>query len=162
MYALLKNARIAPKKANLIAKMVRGMNALEAIEGLERTHKKAARLVEQLVRSAVANASHNSKQSAESLVIREIVVNQGAAYRRGVPMARGRVRPMKKFMSHISVRLGIRDSESGIGEKKKGKTSQEPTNEVQTGARKASKTPRKTKNEKASAHPKSQSSVPNS
>lgn len=107
MKASLRSVRIAPKKANIIARMVRGLPALEAIALLENTHKKAARLVEELLRSAVANATHNEKQDASQLVVRTIVVNQAAGYRRGVPMARGRVRPMIKFMSHIDVVLGI-------------------------------------------------------
>lgn len=107
MKASLRSVRIAPKKANIIARMVRGMPAIQAIEMLENTHKKGARLVEELLKSAVANALHNDQQSAKDLVVRSIVVNQAAGYRRGVPMARGRVRPMTKFLSHIDVVLGI-------------------------------------------------------
>jgi large subunit ribosomal protein L22 len=107
MKASLHSARIAPKKANIIAALVRGMPVLAAIAALERTHKKAARLVEDLLRSAVANATHNDKQDAEHLYIKTIIVNQGTALRRGVPMARGRMRPMKKFLSHIDVVLGV-------------------------------------------------------
>ncbi len=107
MKASLRSVRIAPKKANIIARMVRGMPALQAITLLENTHKKAARMVEELIKSAVANATHNDKQDASQLIVRTIVVNQAAGYRRGVPMARGRVRPMIKFMSHIDLVLGI-------------------------------------------------------
>ena len=112
MKAYLRSARIAPKKANLIAKMVRGMPVQSARLALQRTHKKGARLIETLLQSAVANAQHNDKQDASVLVIKSLVVNQGTAYRRGVPMARGRVRPMSKFLTHISLTLGIADHET--------------------------------------------------
>jgi large subunit ribosomal protein L22 len=115
MKAYLRSARIAPKKANLIAMMVRGMRVTDAITALERTHKKGARLVEELLKSAVANAEHNDKQHRTNLMIKTIVVNQGTAYQRGVPMARGRMRPMSKFMSHIEITLGIAD---GVHEEK--------------------------------------------
>ncbi len=118
MKASLNSARIAPKKANLIAKMIRGMTTADAMHILERTNKKAARLLEELLRSAMANASHNEKQDAQTLVIRTIIVNQGTAYHRGVPMARGRVRPMRKFLSHIDMELGLAEDE---GEGTKGK-----------------------------------------
>ncbi len=108
MKAYLHSARIAPKKANLIAMLVRGMPVEGAVSLLERTHKKGARLVEKLVKSAVANASHNDKQDVSQLYVKTIVVNQGTGLQRGVPMARGRMRPMTKFMSHITVELGVR------------------------------------------------------
>ena len=106
MHAHLSSARLAPKKADLIAKMVRGKTVPDAIELLRTTHKKGARLVEGVLKSAVANASHNFKQDAQTMVLKEIKVNQGTAYRRGTPMARGRVRPIKKFLCHISITLG--------------------------------------------------------
>lgn len=111
MKASLRSARIAPKKLNVIAKMVRGMPTSEALKALQLTHKKAARLIEALLASAVANATFNDKQKEEDLVVKSIVVNQAQGYRRGVPMARGRVRPMRKFLSHIEIILGIREEE---------------------------------------------------
>ena len=107
MKAHLQSARIAPKKANLIAMMVRGMPVPGAMEALRKTHKKGARMIELLLRSAIANASHNDKQDPQTMVITSIIVNQGQAYRRGMPMARGRTRPYRKFLSHISLELGF-------------------------------------------------------
>lgn len=131
MKAYLRSARIAPKKANLIAKMVRGMPVPAAAEALRRTNKKGARMVEQLLKSAVANAEHNEKQDPSLLVVKAIVVNQGTAYQRGTPMARGRMRPMQKFLSHISLTLGIADHRDAEAPKKKAKTaSQTAKNQV--------------------------------
>lgn len=111
MKAFLRSARIAPKKANIVAKMVRGMPVSDAITALKKTHKKAARMIETLVESAVANAEHNDKQTSSTLFIKTIVVNQSLGYRRGIPKARGSVRPITKFLSHIAVTLGVRDAE---------------------------------------------------
>ncbi len=107
MKAYLYSARIAPKKANLIATLVRGLTVEEALTQLEKTNKKGARLVEKLIASAAANAVHNDKQVRSQLRVDSIIVNQGMGMRRGVPMARGRIRPMRKFMSHIEVTLGL-------------------------------------------------------
>jgi len=115
MRAYLRSARIAPKKANVIAQMVRGLAVSEALESLEHTHKKGARMILALLKSAVANASHNAKQHMEELVIRSIVVNQAQSYRRGVSMARGRMRPIRKFLSHIEIVLGVQDAEGEGG-----------------------------------------------
>ena len=116
MKAYLSSVRIAPKKANLIAKMVRGMSVPVAVEALRRTNKKAARIVETLLRSAIANTSHNNKQDPQTLIIKTIVVNQGTSYRRGIPKARGQTRPIRKYLSHISLVLGFPEIEES-GEK---------------------------------------------
>lgn len=93
-----------------MAKMVRGLTVPDAMELLRNTSKKSARLFEDVLRSAIANAEHNSKQDAQSLMLKTVVVNQGTAYRRGIPMARGRVRPIRKFLCHISITLGFADA----------------------------------------------------
>lgn len=111
MKAYLYSARIAPKKANLIATLVRGLTVEEALTQLEKTNKKGARFMEKLIASAAANAVNNDKQVRSQLVVREVIVNQGMGLRRGVPMARGRIRPMRKFMSHIEVTLGLMTDE---------------------------------------------------
>lgn len=129
MKASLHAVRIAPKKANLICKMIRGMTTADAMHVLERTNKKAARLLEELLRSAMANASHNDKQDAQTLVIRSLIVNQGEAYHRGVPMARGRIRPMRKFLSHIELVLGLPDDEGQGDKTKKTKRSKKTSSE---------------------------------
>lgn len=125
MKAYLRSARIAPKKANIIAMMVRDMRVDEALTALERTHKKGARMIETLLRSALANAHHNDKQHKADLMIKSIVVNQGTAYQRGTPMARGRMRPMNKFLSHIEITLGI--AEAMTKGSKKPKSPKTPT-----------------------------------
>ncbi len=131
MKASVHSVRIAPKKANLIAKLVRGMTVPEAMEQLRRTNKKAARIIELLLRSAIANSSHNDKQDAQMMVIKTIVVNQGQAYRRGMPMARGRQRPFKKFLSHIDITLGFPEEEKSKT-KKIAKKSSEPSQKAKT------------------------------
>ncbi len=111
MKASLRSVRIAPKKAQLVAKMIRGKRVPEAVEILEHTNKKGARLLEDLLRSAMANASHNEKQDAQMMIVKTLTVNKAQSYHRGVPMARGRVRPMRKFLSHIELSLGFENGE---------------------------------------------------
>lgn len=116
MKASYRSIRIAPKKAQLVAKMIRGKSVPDAVHILEHTNKKAARLFEQLLRSAMANASHNEKQDPQTMIIKSLIVNKAQAFHRGVPMARGRVRPMRKFLSHIDLVLGI-DAPADEGKK---------------------------------------------
>lgn len=131
MKAYLRSARIAPKKANIIAKMVRGMPVGDAMHALSRTNKKGARMVEELLKSAVANAEHNDKQDGSKLMVKTIVVNQSLGYRRGVPMARGRMRPMTKFLSHIAVTLGMAGDETAPSKKSAQKAQKSPKSSSQ-------------------------------
>ncbi|MDP6575978.1 MAG: 50S ribosomal protein L22 [Candidatus Peribacteraceae bacterium] len=161
MKAHLKSTRIAPKKANLIAKMIRGKSVSEALEILESTNKNAARILERLLRSAMANAQNNDNQNPDELVIKSLIVNQAQAYHRGIPMARGRVRSIRKFLSHISLTLGVADKKGiketkGTKEKKEKKekdSSQKIKNKVKKDSSKS-----KTDTEKGSSKKKTTSS----
>lgn len=144
MKASLRSVRIAPKKLAVIAQMVRGLTAMEALDALEHTNKKAARIIQTLLKSAIANATFNDKQRPEDLIVKTIVVNQAQSYRRGVPMARGRTRPMRKFLSHIEIVLGVGSAEDEAKEAKQSKkarnASQEAGKTVQEGAPKKPRT----------------------
>lgn len=137
MKASLRSVRIAPKKAALVAKMIRGKSVPDAVHTLEHTNKKAARILEQLLRSAMANTSHNVNQDPQMMVIKSLTVNKAQAYHRGVPMARGRVRPMRKFLSHINLTLGFADDKEIKKEEKD--ASQQKEKPVQKEAAKKSR-----------------------
>lgn len=109
MKAILKYARITPKKANLIASLVRNKKATEALDILKFTPKKAAGILKKLIASAVANAENNFKQTKDALYIKEIIVNDGPMLKRSVPISRGRMHPILKRMSHISVKLEVQE-----------------------------------------------------
>ncbi len=157
MKAHVRSVRIAPKKANLIALMVRGMPVPDAMEALRRTHKKAARIIETLLRSAIANASHNDKQSPQTMIVKTIVVNQGQAFHRGVPMARGRTRPMRKFVSHISITLGFPGDDKAEKKATKASTNEKSVKSASTSSQ-AKKTPVKSTRSSATADKKSEPS----
>lgn len=112
MKAIARNIRISPKKANLVAGLVRRKNAQEALDILNFTPKKAAKILYKVVHSAVANAENNFKQKREALVIKEIVVTQAPTFKRSVPVSRGRVHPILKRNSHITVTVGLKEEEA--------------------------------------------------
>lgn len=112
MKAILRSARITPKKANLIATMVRGKSVPEALALLERVNKKGARLLAALIESAAANAEHNDAQDRKNLEIRTVTANKAQTLQRGVPIARGKWRPIRKIWSHVEVTLGMVEEET--------------------------------------------------
>lgn len=105
MIAILKQTRLAPKKANLVASLVRNMKVDEAINILKFTRKKGAPLIKKLIESAAANAENNFKQNKEELYIKEITVNEGPTYKRRILISRGRAHPILKRTSHIKIEL---------------------------------------------------------
>ena len=76
---------------------------------LKFTPKKGALILRKIIGSAVANAENNFKQERASLYIKEIIVTEGSVLKRGISVSRGRVHPIKKRMSHVTVLLGVRE-----------------------------------------------------
>lgn len=111
--AILRNARISPRKARLVATLVRGRDVSEAIEVLQFSEKKAAPLIKKLLESAVANAEQAAERTGESLDVDDlfidtIFVDEGSNLRRFRPRAHGRATPILKKTSHITVVLETR------------------------------------------------------
>jgi len=141
MKAILRRIRISPKKANLIAALVRNKNAQEAIDILKFTPKKAAKILKKVVESAVANAENNFKQNKDSLYIKEIIVTQGVTYKRSLPISRGRTHPILKRTSHITVKVEAKKEEKP----KKAEPKKEETPKVEEPKKKPTLTVEKSK-----------------
>ncbi|MBW1878060.1 MAG: 50S ribosomal protein L22 [Deltaproteobacteria bacterium] len=111
--AVLRRVGVAPRKARLVADLVRGRDVSEALEVLQFTQKKAAGLIRKLVESAVANAEHVADRTGEDLdvddlFIETIFVDAGPRLRRYRPRAHGRATKILKKTSHITVVLETR------------------------------------------------------
>lgn len=105
MKSILKQIRISPKKANLIAGMVRGKKVNEAVDFLNFLPKKGAKILSQVIQSASANAENNFNQDKDKLFISKILVTKGPTLKRGISGSRGRVLPILKRTSHITVEV---------------------------------------------------------
>ena len=110
MKSVLTNARISPKKINLIAGMIRGKKAEEALTMLKFTPKKAAQMLYKIISSALANATNNFGQKREDLYIKSIIVNKGITYKRGLAVSRGRYHRILKRNSNVTVEVGLLDT----------------------------------------------------
>jgi large subunit ribosomal protein L22 len=98
-------ARISPRKARLVADLIRGLPVDRALEILAFTKQKSALLLKKLLYSAVANAEHNKRMDVDVLKIQSIVVDEGPRMKRWMPRAKGRATPILKRSSHIVVIL---------------------------------------------------------
>lgn len=105
-HAILRYARISPKKSKLIADMVRGKPVSQAIQTLELLPKSPSKHILKVIKSALANAI-NKGVEPDSLYVSYISVDRGPIMKRWLPRAYGRATPIKKRTSHISVVLDI-------------------------------------------------------
>lgn len=111
MKAILRQVRISSRKAALVADLVRGKKAEDAIAILRFTPKKASQMIKKVIESAVANAESNFKQNKETLYVKEVIVTEGTTYKRGIHISRGRTHPLLKRTAHIFVKLESRKNE---------------------------------------------------
>jgi large subunit ribosomal protein L22 len=105
MRAVAKYVRIAPRKARLVADEVRGKSYPEARSLLQFTNKRAAKIVGDILKSAAANAEHNTDADAEDLRVKTIKVDEGPTIKRYRARAMGRATMIRKRTSHITVEL---------------------------------------------------------
>lgn len=103
--AVAKGVRMSPRKVSVVASLVRGRSVEEALTILEHTPRRSAVPVRKVIESAKANADHNHRYKADTLVITEISVTPGMRlkrYRKGRGY-RGGMDPYMLKSSHIRV-----------------------------------------------------------
>ena len=102
--ARLNNQRTSPRKMRLVANLIKGKNALHALDLLSVTPKRSTGPLSKLLASAIANAKVKG-MTADTLVISSIRVDGGATLKRMIPGSRGSGFPIKKRTSHILITL---------------------------------------------------------
>ncbi len=101
--ATLTYARIAPRKVNIVADLIRGKDIDLAVGILNNTPKKASPLLAKLVNSAAANAENNNGMDRDKLYVSAVYVNPGPIMKRMQPVSKGRGYRIDKRTSHITV-----------------------------------------------------------
>ncbi len=101
--AIARFVRISPQKVRKIVGAVKGKPVDTGLNILKFMPQKAAGIVEKALRSAVANADHNHDLDIDSLVVRNIIVDQGPTLKRFRARARGRGSRILKRSSHVTV-----------------------------------------------------------
>ena len=103
--ATLKFARISSRKVMIVANLIKGKNAVEAMNILKFTPKAGAEVLEKLLKSAISNAENNNSLSADNLVVSEVYANQGPTMKRLMPKAQGRGARIRKRTCHVTIVL---------------------------------------------------------
>ena len=95
--------RITAQKARLVVDLIRGKPVERALNLLEYTPKRGARLVAKTLRSAVANADSTQRVDIDQLYVKRAFVDEGPTAKRFLPRAHGRATKVFKRTSHITV-----------------------------------------------------------
>jgi large subunit ribosomal protein L22 len=105
--AVAKFVRVSPRKARLVADHIRGRSVPEARSILAFTPRAAAREIEKVLRSAVANAESNPNRhwNGDELYVKAVFVDDGPTIKRWRARARGRVNRIFKRTCHITIKL---------------------------------------------------------
>ncbi len=106
--AIHRYARIAPRKARLVADLIRGRRCDDALALLKFTPKRAAFFVTRVLKSAMANANED-EASMSDLVVREVRIDAGPIIKRFKAKDRGRAHSIQKKTSHIVVAVDEKD-----------------------------------------------------
>ncbi len=143
--ASLNNLRVSPRKARLLADLIRGLDVEKALNQLKFSNKRVKTPLMKLIDSAVANAEHNFGFKKDNLRIKTITVNEDKTLKRWMPRAYGRATTIRKRASKIQIILEEIQS-SGKTEKRKDKL-EKPINISDLG-KKAEKTGKESKGDK--------------
>jgi len=101
--AVAKEVGISPQKVRLVINMVRGRKVDEALNILSFLPTPTAKAVAKVIKSAVANAENNFQMPPAELKITDIFADQGHTLKRFRPQSRGRMSPILKRSSNITV-----------------------------------------------------------
>lgn len=107
--ATARNLRVSPQKLNLVAGLIRGKSAEEALRTLTFSKRRVSGDVKKVLESAISNAENNHQLDPDLLVVKEATVGKGLVMKRWRARARGRVGKILKPFSHITVVVAERE-----------------------------------------------------
>jgi large subunit ribosomal protein L22 len=107
--AIQRFVRITPRKCNQVLDLIRGNTVEQAQTTLQFTPKMGARIVQKVLKSAVANALAQGKVRLEDLYVKEAIVGAGPTMKRWLPRSQGRATPILKRTSHVKVTVATRE-----------------------------------------------------
>ncbi|MFQ6048659.1 MAG: 50S ribosomal protein L22 [Phycisphaerae bacterium] len=107
-------ARISPRKARLVADLIRGKDVNEALEILRFVNKRASMMVDKVLRSAIASADEQ-EANVSRLYVADARVDDGPMLWRWRPKDRGRAHPIRKRTSHIVVTVEQQSPDGAAG-----------------------------------------------
>ena len=104
-YAILRNLRVSPSKANSVLEMIRGKKASEALNLLKFSSRCIAGEISKVINSAIANAENNHQLDIDILKVTEAYCGKGMVMKRWRPRAKGRPGRINKFLTNVTIKV---------------------------------------------------------
>jgi large subunit ribosomal protein L22 len=101
--AVARNVRVSPRKLALVAGLIRGQRAQEALARLTFSNRAIARDVKKTLESAIANAENNHQLDVDQLVVSRVEVGRSVVMKRFHARGRGRAARVEKWFSHMTI-----------------------------------------------------------
>jgi len=101
--AVLRNIRVSPRKLNLVAGLIRGRKAQEAVATLTFSKRRIAQTVKKTLESAIANAENNHQLDVDQLIVSRAEVGRSQVMKRFQARGRGRAARVEKWFSHLTI-----------------------------------------------------------
>ncbi len=101
--AVTWNIRVSPRKLNLVAAMIRGKKAQDAVAQLTFSKRRIAVTVKKTLESAIANAENNHSLDVDRLVVSKAEVGRAQVMKRFHARGRGRASRIEKWFSHLKI-----------------------------------------------------------
>ena len=108
--AILRYVRVSPRKARLVVDLIRGQDVGTALNILKFTPKGASRVVEKILKSAIANAVDRETGDPDGLRVTRAYVDGAPTMKRIRARSMGRAHPIKKRTSHITIVVGLKNN----------------------------------------------------
>lgn len=101
--AVTFNIRVSPRKLNLVAAMIRGKKAQDAVAQLTFSKRRIAGTVKKTLESAIANAENNHSLDVDRLVVSRAEVGRASVMKRFHARGRGKSSTIEKWFSHLKI-----------------------------------------------------------
>ncbi|MBI0433088.1 50S ribosomal protein L22 [Roseomonas sp. KE0001] len=101
--AVTRNIRVSPYKLNLVAGLIRGRKAQDAVATLTFSKRRIAQTVKVTLESAIANAENNHQLDVDRLVVSKVEVGRAVVMKRFHARGRGKAARVEKWFSHLSI-----------------------------------------------------------
>jgi large subunit ribosomal protein L22 len=110
--AITKNIRVSPRKLNLVAALIRGRTAQDAVATLTFSKRRIAQTVRKTLESAIANAENNHQLDVDRLVVSRAEVGRSIVMKRFHARGRGRSSKVEKWFSHLRIVVAEQTAEA--------------------------------------------------
>ncbi|MBO1079970.1 50S ribosomal protein L22 [Roseomonas haemaphysalidis] len=114
--AVTRNIRVSPTKLNLVAGLIRGKKAQDAVAILTFSKRRISDTMKKTLESAIANGENNHSLDVDRLVVSRVEVGRAMVMKRFQARGRGKAARVEKWFSHLSITVAEANAETAPAE----------------------------------------------